>query len=48
MLDIGPGLSTDDSLRATVDRLGAAGSDRAAARAHEQVRRAVAAAFPAR
>jgi len=46
MLDIGPGLSTDDSLRATVDRLGAAGSDRAAARAHEQVRRAVAAGAP--
>ena len=46
MLDIGPGPSDDESLLAFVDRLGAAGSDRAAARAHEQVRRAVAARVP--
>ena len=46
MLDIGPGPSDDESLLAVVDRLGAAGSDRAAARAHEQVRRAVSAGVP--
>ena len=46
MLDIGPGPSDDESLLALVDRLGAAGSDRAAARAHEQVRRAVFAGAP--
>ena len=40
MLDIGPGVSDDKSLLAVVDRLGAAGSDRVAARAYEQVRRA--------
>jgi hypothetical protein len=41
MLDIGSGPSDDDSLLAVVDRLGAAGSDRAATRAHEHVRNAV-------
>jgi hypothetical protein len=46
MLEIGPDPSDDESLLAFVDRLGAAGSDRAAARAHEQVRRAVAARVP--
>jgi hypothetical protein len=46
MLDIGPGVSDDKSLLAVVDRLGAAGSDRVAARAYEQVRRAVLAQVP--
>ena len=46
MLDIGPGVSDDKSLLVVVDRLGAAGSDRVAARAHEQVRRAVLARVP--
>ena len=46
MLDIGPGVSDDESLLVVVDRLGAAGSDRVAARAHEQVRRAVMARVP--
>ena len=46
MLDIEPGPSDDESLLAIVDRLGTAGSDRAAARAHEQVRRAVSAGVP--
>ena len=46
MLDIGPGVSDDKSLLVVVDRLGAAGSDRVAARAHEQVRRAVVARVP--
>src|SRR6185369_9932417 len=43
MPDIEPGPSDDESLVALVDRLGTAASDRAAARAHEQVRRAVSA-----
>jgi hypothetical protein len=46
MLDIEPGQSDDEGLLAIVDRLGTAGSDRAAARAHEQVRRAVSAGVP--
>ena len=46
MLDIEPGPSDDEGLLAIVDRLGTAGSDRAAARAHEQVRRAVSAGVP--
>jgi hypothetical protein len=46
MLDIGPGPSDDEGLLVVVDRLGAAGSDRAAARAHEQIRRAVTARAP--
>ncbi len=46
MLGIGPGVSDDKSLLVVVDRLGAAGSDRVAARAHEQVRRAVLARVP--
>ncbi len=46
MLDMGPSASDDESLLVAVDRLGAAGSDRVAARAHEQVRRAVGARVP--
>src|SRR6187551_3747873 len=46
MLDIGPGVGDDKSLLVVVDRLGAAGSDRVAARAYEQVRRAVLAQAP--
>jgi hypothetical protein len=41
MLDVGPGPSEVDSLLVFVDRLGAAGADRAAARAHDRVRRTV-------
>ena len=42
----GPSPGKVDGLQVFVDRLGAAGSDRAAARAHEQVRRAVDAGVP--
>jgi hypothetical protein len=41
MVDIGPGPGDADGLLALVDRLGAAGADRPAARAHDRVRRAV-------
>ncbi|HEX3310845.1 MAG TPA: hypothetical protein VHS32_31720, partial [Streptosporangiaceae bacterium] len=41
MLDVGPSPGEVDSLRAFVDRLGAAGADQAASRAHDQIRRAV-------
>src|SRR5690348_8783961 len=41
MLDVGAGPGEVDSLRAFVDRLAAAGTDRAVARAHDQVRRAI-------
>jgi hypothetical protein len=41
MLDIGPGEVDDRSMLIFVDRLGVAGTDRAAARAHQWVRRAV-------
>jgi hypothetical protein len=41
MLDVGPSPGEVDSLRAFVDRLGAAGADQAAARAHHDIRRAV-------
>lgn len=46
MLDIGPGPSDDESLMTIVDRLGTAASDRAAARAYEQVRRSVSGRAP--
>jgi hypothetical protein len=41
MLDVGPGPGEVDGLLVFVDRLAAAGTDRAAARAYDQVRRAV-------
>ena len=41
MLDVGPSPGEVDDLLVFVDRLGAAGTDRAAARAHDRVRRAV-------
>lgn len=41
MLDVGPSPGEVDSLLVFVDRLAAAGTNRAAARAHDQVRRAV-------
>ena len=41
MLDVGPSPGEVDGLLALVDRFGAAGTDRAAARAHDRVRRAV-------
>src|SRR4051794_8011606 len=41
MLDIGPGEVDDSGMLIFVDRLGVAGTDRAAAHAHQWVRRAV-------
>lgn len=41
MLDVGPSPSEVDSLRMFVDRLGAAGTDAAAARAHQRVMAAI-------
>ena len=46
MLDVGPGPGGVDDLLGFVDRLGAAGADRAAARAHEHVLRLLNAGAP--
>ena len=46
MLDVGPSPGVVDSLLVFVDRLGAAGTDPSAARAHEQVRRALGGGMP--